>query len=545
MKYIRASHDKTSLTAEFIAHDGTRYLRAGGTLSWRFFNPGNIRPSKTSVCNPLKIGIGQTKNGSFMIFPNDETGWQALKILLEITYKDFTVEQITNVYAPSKDHNNSEEYTNFIINEARVKGDDYIRDMDDATVERVMEAIKKMEGYYNKKETRKERVIPTTNIFISDGNKPIPNEKVKIIIDQCAYEWSSNKYGEVPAIAHLPNRNKIEILVENIDGKDEKVYSALAGATSKNILLLKSNQTFIAKTGAHKESEKSTEDYVVKKGDNLSKIARQFHTTVKRIANLNEINNVDVLSIGQKIKVPGGMSKPQLLKSTVLPTSQQIRKNQVEIKTGVSDNGYPQANIGNATEQAPWMKVAYQEGKYRWKWGAVKENDGGINYHKEIGTSNSSMSGTSNAWCASFVNFCLKQAGYLTSRSANSQSFAYSPNFVKVDAPVYGAIAVFHKKGSKRSGHVAFVYCKTKDGEIGVLGGNQADSVTVNPMYYVYSNPKLGYELIGYYVPTIYQKYAENIIKAGGDLEVIYNDIASVRKSLGSSPISTNDSKTR
>jgi len=151
MKYTRASHDSASLTAEFIAEDGTRYLRAGGTLSWRFFNPGNIRPSKTSVCNPLKIGVGQTKNGSFMIFPNDETGWEALKMLLKITYKDFTVDQITDVYAPSKDHNDAERYTKFIIDEADVKGSDFIRDMDEITLESVMEAIKKWKDIIIKK----------------------------------------------------------------------------------------------------------------------------------------------------------------------------------------------------------------------------------------------------------------------------------------------------------------------------------------------------------------------------------------------------------
>jgi len=207
-----------------------------------------------------------------------------------------------------------------------------------------------MEGYYNKKDTRREEIIPTTNIVITDGNKPVTNEKVKVVIDKCTYEWSSNKYGEVPAIAHLPGRRKIEILVAGIDGKDEKVYSSLAGTTSKNVLLFKNSQNFIAKTGAHKESEKSTEDYIVKKGDNLSKIARQLHTTVKRIADLNEIKNVNILSIGQKLKVPGGMSKPQLLKPIALPTSQETRQNKFKIQTGISDKGYPQANIGNTTK---------------------------------------------------------------------------------------------------------------------------------------------------------------------------------------------------
>lgn len=79
MKYISAQHDMSTLTAEFITEDGTRYLRTGGNPCWRFFNPGNIRPSKTSVCDSLKIGIATTKSGKFMIFPDHDTGWLALK----------------------------------------------------------------------------------------------------------------------------------------------------------------------------------------------------------------------------------------------------------------------------------------------------------------------------------------------------------------------------------------------------------------------------------------------------------------------------------
>jgi hypothetical protein len=28
--------------------------------------------------------------------------------------------------------------------------------------------------------------------------------------------------------------------------------------------------------------------------------------------------------------------------------------------------------------EAPWMAVAFEEGETRWKWGRVKEGDGGI-----------------------------------------------------------------------------------------------------------------------------------------------------------------------
>lgn len=44
--------------------------------------------------------------------------------------------------------------------------------------------------------------------------------------------------------------------------------------------------------------------YVVKKGDTLSKIASMFGTTYKKLAEYNGIANPNIINIGQKIKIP-------------------------------------------------------------------------------------------------------------------------------------------------------------------------------------------------------------------------------------------------
>ena len=44
--------------------------------------------------------------------------------------------------------------------------------------------------------------------------------------------------------------------------------------------------------------------YTVKKGDTLSEIAVEHNTTVKKLAELNDIENVDLIYVGQKIKLP-------------------------------------------------------------------------------------------------------------------------------------------------------------------------------------------------------------------------------------------------
>lgn len=45
------------------------------------------------------------------------------------------------------------------------------------------------------------------------------------------------------------------------------------------------------------------EYYIIKKGDTLSKIAKKYKTTVKKIASLNNIKNVNLIKVGQKIRV--------------------------------------------------------------------------------------------------------------------------------------------------------------------------------------------------------------------------------------------------
>ncbi|WP_222864787.1 muramidase family protein, partial [Serratia marcescens] len=202
------------------------------------------------------------------------------------------------------------------------------------------------------------------------------------MIGECTYEWFSNEFGELPSIAHLAGRNTIKVLMSDVYGRDEVVYSTEISATetSQNVLLINNSQAFTAKTGLHKEGEKATEDYVVKKGDNLNKIAKKFHTTVKRIAVLNNIADVNVISVGLTLKIPGGTSKPQVVQASL-----NKKVTPLSVSTGTSDKGYPQANIGNDNKQAPWMEIAVKEARDRWKWGKVKEADGGINYHSETG----------------------------------------------------------------------------------------------------------------------------------------------------------------
>lgn len=45
------------------------------------------------------------------------------------------------------------------------------------------------------------------------------------------------------------------------------------------------------------------EYYIVKKGDTLSKIAKKYKTSVKQLASWNNIKNVNLIKVGQKLRV--------------------------------------------------------------------------------------------------------------------------------------------------------------------------------------------------------------------------------------------------
>ncbi|MDE3126267.1 MAG: LysM peptidoglycan-binding domain-containing protein [Bacteroidota bacterium] len=76
------------------------------------------------------------------------------------------------------------------------------------------------------------------------------------------------------------------------------------------------------------QTNKHTIEHVIKKGETLSALARQYHTTVGDIMRLNAMNSKSVLRIGEKVKIPvkgGAVSEDMTMQaataSNVLPSS--------------------------------------------------------------------------------------------------------------------------------------------------------------------------------------------------------------------------------
>lgn len=118
-----------------------------------------------------------------------------------------------------------------------------------------------------------------------------------------------------------------------------------------------------------------------------------------------------------------------------------------------------------------WMRVALKEVGEKEVSGA-EDNPRIVQYHSETGIKQRSFC-DEVPWCASFVNWCLKQAGVKGTKSALARSFL-NYGFQCEYHP--GCIVVLKRSNDVNKGHVGFAIDK-KLGFVKVLGGNQDNAV--------------------------------------------------------------------
>jgi uncharacterized protein (TIGR02594 family) len=133
----------------------------------------------------------------------------------------------------------------------------------------------------------------------------------------------------------------------------------------------------------------------------------------------------------------------------------------------------------DASPEAPtpdspkWLEVAIKE------IGVLEvpgpgDNPRVLEYHQ---TTTLKATDDSVAWCSSFVNWCMKQAGIEGTKSAAARSWLTWGE--KLDSPRNGCVVVLRRGNSPTNGHVAF-YVGDGTSNIRLLGGNQGDQVKVS-----------------------------------------------------------------
>ncbi|VUD67602.1 hypothetical protein TDB9533_03875 [Thalassocella blandensis] len=194
--------------------------------------------------------------------------------------------------------------------------------------------------------------------------------------------------------------------------------------------------------------------------------------------------------------------------------------------------------------RAPWMEIACAEA-VRAK-GCVEGKEPLLSmataYLRFTGNTASPDDDESGQWCAAFLSWCIDKAGFTVApqkwKRANSQQFRLLPEtFKKIDQPIYGALAVYTKHTDSSRGHIGFVYGKTQNGKLILLGGNQQDMIRCSA-YGMKTKSKF---FNGYYVPIDYKVSAADYLTPD---DVNYKNSEDANNNIGITTTGEDNDKT-
>jgi len=160
-----------------------------------------------------------------------------------------------------------------------------------------------------------------------------------------------------------------------------------------------------------------------------------------------------------------------------------------------------------------WLVIARGEiGQKEIKGG--KHNPRILEYHA---TTTFKATNDEVAWCSSFVNWCMKQAGYDGTNSAWAKDWLNWGK--KLTKPAYGVIAIIDygvtEAGVVKGGHVGFVVGKTKNGSLVLLGGNQGKTGEGSVDERLFSTKNIN----GYVLPADYTTESNDLPIINSDLQ--------------------------
>lgn len=118
--------------------------------------------------------------------------------------------------------------------------------------------------------------------------------------DWILYDWDDNGKGNnVGGPDHVGTVDKVS------NSKIYVIEGNKSNAVGKRILAVNGRyiRGFVTPKYSTMAKGKTTSTYTVKRGDTLSAIAKKYGTTVKAIAAENGIKNVNLIYVGQKLKI--------------------------------------------------------------------------------------------------------------------------------------------------------------------------------------------------------------------------------------------------
>lgn len=505
-RIISATYHAEKQIAEFVCEDGRRCFRIGGKLPWRINNPGDLSSPLNHAGQPNPkltqgfVGYANATNSShfFFIFPDEHIGWRELKASLRRKYSDSTIPQIVPVYAPAHE-NNTEKYIADALKLTGLKPTHKVSDMSDSELEKLAHAIGTIEGFFGSPDTQKEVWVDSTTLAASDGTRPIPDAVLQLVSGGKAKDIKADKHGEFAPILHLDKTAPMELKARDRHGKTHfvgKLDTNKSGghrAVHKS-LIVHGVAAPHAAAGAPQRS-RTPFKYLTRPGDSLELLAQLFEIAPEQIVRDNGLKSGRLLP-SQELWIYGrAPAKPEFSS----PDPSWFARMGTEIHSWFSRSdagaGHPLGLFDAKPVRAPWMLIALREAKL---FAGKDETDitKTRNYHRLVTDTDRAggrtkeqrkaeskpqwdglptLAGNHNPWCAAFVNYCLKEAGFPPAGSFMS-SFGFAEDrmrFKKIKKPVYGAIR-FNR--TSLGGHVCFIYGKL-GAKLVVLGGNQGDEI--------------------------------------------------------------------
>lgn len=171
--------------------DGKHFRFSDGTWTWRNHNPGNLRPGKISRRHNQ---IGETYN--FAIFPDVESGHNALLDLLSSVYANYSIDRMIMKFAPPKE-NPTKKYAKLIHEKTGVYDDRPIKKFTAEQFEKLWKAIQQMEGY---------KVGKIVEVFRVTGVQTIDKHTYKFCLNEG--DWISESQ-----CVSLAGQGKVELEV--------------------------------------------------------------------------------------------------------------------------------------------------------------------------------------------------------------------------------------------------------------------------------------------------------------------------------------------
>jgi len=544
-KYIKAAYHSKAKVVEYIAEDGIHVFRSGGAPCWRFNNCGNlISPEVAGKPAPKKtlnyIGFAKNlKSGHYhFIFPDYETGRAELHAVL-MRRSEHSIPSMMMTYAPPEDNNDTEAYIKALLARTKVPASKKIKDFTNDELKALMDGIETHEGYHNEKSNdgvpRTEHVVPVSKIGATDGARPLEGEELVTEEDGKKTTLKSNHLGQFPPIPH--GKKPIKVYHKTGDG-DLKHVGQIDGSKGQHYSLSLRLERFFGFTGADKPLEKPAAEppfqpvqYQVRPGDSLGKIAQKFEKLKVSVEDIKRFNKLesDLIHPGQLLSINSPKTERSLQRALpkkaapkpAAPPAHQDGVGKAAVKKAPppaitpttfarssEGAGAPLALVPPDNRHVPWMEVALGEAKkFKGKHESLIEKE--TNYAKEAKTGQTTMTleivngkKDHHPWCAAFVNWCLMKVGYRfdyldgydrgrahgffeihgekAHKNDKQRPLVRNPLFRQIDQPIFGAIAVVTGPGG-HGHHVGFVYAKSRDDELVLLGGNQDSKIQFSP----------------------------------------------------------------